>query len=161
MVNTQNPYKPPESPIAEGGAKRQRSRFWIVSTHVITTTVAMPAMAAMVGAIAVARGKLQGDQKYLVMLAFQAGGYIIGTFYSLSYLRKATAIIDAPGCTRASVITFGIFALLGFAANVAVSKEITPLRIAASIVFYVVVFWAFAQITRRGFAAMASPRAKE
>ena len=117
MVDTRNPFKSPESASAPAtpvrGRKRQRSRFWIVSTHLITTAIAMPFVAGVIAMGAVSQGKLQGNQAFLVTLAFQAVGDIAGTYYSLSYLRKATAIRDPQGCTKASIVVFGILALRG------------------------------------------------
>ena len=101
MADIQNPYKSPESTIAPNRsgakAKRQRSRFWIVSTHVLTTAVAIPFVMGLVAIAAVARGNLQGNQAFLATLAFQAVGYVGGTYYSLSYLRKATAMTESKG----------------------------------------------------------------
>lgn len=162
MVDEQNPYK---SPQATGGsddrskAKKQRSRFWIVSTHVLTTGLAMPALASLVGAVVVAGGRLHGTQAFLAMLALQAVGYVAGTYYSLSYLRKVTTIRDPLGCTNASVIIFGVLALLGMAVNGLVSGPAGPLRIVALVVFYSVISLAFARITQKGFAQMAADSA--
>jgi hypothetical protein len=165
MGDTQNPYKSPESAGASGRpgseAKRQRSRFWIVSTHLATTAFAAPLAAGLIANLAVSQGNLHGNQALLVTLCFQALGYIAGTYYSLSYLRKATAMRDPQGCTKASIVTFVILALVGLVSNVAVSKHIIPLQVAAWIVFYALICWAFARITRRGFAAMAADSAEQ
>jgi hypothetical protein len=148
---------PPASDTGSSGskAKRQRSRFWIVSTHVITASVVIPGLAGVTAMAAVDPAGLRGNQALVVVLGFQSLGYVAGTYYSLSYLRKSTTMRDPQGCAKASIITFGILAVVGFVSHIALSKAINPSQLAALVIFYALIFFMFAKITRKGFNEMA------
>ena len=137
-----------------------RSVFWVVSTHVLTTGFAMPVVAGIM-----ALGVLTGIQPspvaaFLILLAFQAFGYIGGVFYSLSYLRKVALIKNPVACIMPSIVTFAVLAAIGFAVNVAslVTQPRHEVNLIAGItglvVFYGVICFAFAKITQQEFSRM-------
>jgi hypothetical protein len=140
--------------------KKVRSVFWVVSTHVLTTGFAMPAVAGMTG-LAVLTGRPPSPvAAFLILLAFQACGYIGGVFYSLSYLRTVALIKDPVACVKPSIITFAVLAVIGFAVNVAglVARPRHDINLIAGIIglvaLYSVICFAFAKITQQGFSRM-------
>jgi hypothetical protein len=142
--------------------KKARSRFWVVSTHVLTTGFAMPAVAGMIGSGLAPVAAVAPVRVFLLRMALQALGYIGGVYYSLSYIRKVALIENAPACIKPSIITFIVLAVLGFGLNVALlftgqTKQIAPaLAIPGLLLFYVVICAAFAKVTQQGFANMPS-----
>lgn len=145
---------------------KQRSVFWIVSTHVLTTGFAMPAVAGGIGFAVLTAMQPSAVVAFLLLLAFQAVGYIGGVYYSLSYIRSVAFIEHPNACITPSIITFAVLAVIGFAVNAAglVGRDgqgINPiLGIIALAAFYVVICVAFARITQRGFSGI-EPHAKE
>ena len=137
-------------------SKKKRSVFWVVSTHVLTTGFAMPAVAGMFGAPLVEMYPSAGVG-FLLALGCQALGYIVGGYYSLSYIRKAALIEQPMACVKPSIITFVVLAVFGFAVNVALlfGSRLRSMNaiigIVGLVVFYVVISLAFAKITQRGF----------
>ena len=97
---------------------------------------------------------------FLMVLGIQALGYVGGTFYSLSYIRKAAAIKDATACVKPSIITFVVLAVFSFGLTVfslfaAKPQGVHPaVGIVALLAYYAVICFAFGEITRRGFAQM-------
>jgi uncharacterized membrane protein YhaH (DUF805 family) len=157
MSANENPYQSPKPAAgpAKSSGRKQRSTFWIVSTHVLTTGFAMPAVAGVAAYSVLSQSRIEGPLAFLITLAFQAVGYIGGTFYSFSYLRKQTSVANPQGCTTFSIITFTILAVIGLGLNIATAKYLSALKIAAWIIFYVVITIGFAIITKKQFAAMA------
>jgi len=139
---------------------KPRSRFWVVSTHVLTSGFAMPAVSALIGFGIIVSTGVKGIAAFSLLLALQAIGYIGGVYYSLSYIRKVALIEDPTSCVRPSIITFVVLDVLGFVANLGShsrepAQEINSIfAILGLVVFYVVISLAFAKITQRGFAAM-------
>ena len=140
--------------------KKIRSVFWVVSTHVLTTGFALPAVAGLTGLGVLSVAKMSPLAAFLVLLTFQAVGYIGGVFYSLSYIRRVALLKNPVACITPSIITFAVLALIGFALNVsslldqpwgALSRIAAILAI---VLFFAVVGFAFAKITRRGFTRM-------
>lgn len=146
--------------------KKHRSVFWIVSTHVLTTGFAMPAVANGLCFAVLTAIQPSADVAFLMLLAFQALGYIGGVYYSLSYLRKVALMENPNACIKPSIITFAVLAVIGFGVNVAGlfgrdGQGINPiLGIIALVAFYVVICVAFARITQRGFSGI-EPQTKE
>lgn len=140
--------------------KKQRSVFWVVSTHVLTTGFAMPAVAGIIGFGIVLASQPAPIAAFLLLLLLQALAYVGGAYYSLSYIRKV-ALVDNPlACVKPSVITFVVLAVLGFALNVA-RLFAEPERAVNAIVgtlgliaFYIAITLAFARITQQSFVAM-------
>jgi hypothetical protein len=137
--------------------KKKRSLFWVVSTHVLTTGFAMPAIAGMVAA-PIASTYPSAIGGLLLALGFQTLGYVGGVYYSLSYLRKVTLIECPLACVKPSIVTFIVLAVLGFVINAELlfhgerAKELNvAVGIVALVVFYIVITFAFARITQRGF----------
>lgn len=139
---------------------KQRSIFWIVSTHVLTTGFAMPAVAGGIGFAVLTAMQPSAVVAFLLLLAFQALGYIGGVYYSLSYIRKVALIENPNACIKPSIITFAVLAVIGFGVNVVglVGRDghgINPiLGIIALVAFYVIICVAFARITQRGFSGI-------
>ncbi len=142
--------------------QKQRSVFWVVSTHVLTTGFAMPFVAGLVAIAVIAAIQPSPLMSFLILMAIQAVGYIGGVFYSLSYIRKVAQIQNPQACIKPSNITFLILALLGLAANLLAQfgsdeSNINPIVVVIALVaFYGIIFIAFAKITRDEFSRMAS-----
>jgi hypothetical protein len=138
-------------------AAKHRAKWWIVTTHVLTTGFAMPFIATIVGAILCGLLGLGGSiPGYLFYLGFRAVGYIGGTYYSLAYLKKSAISSDWVGCTVPSIIGFVTFALLGLAASIIQVLYGSGLiyEVLGLVVFYVVVIAAFVKVTSDGFRAL-------
>jgi hypothetical protein len=144
--------------------KEPRSRFWVVSTHILTTGFAMPAVGALIGFGIIDSTGLTGIAAFLLLLGLQAVGYIGGGYYSLSYIKKVALIEDPTACVKPSIITFVVLAGLGFVVNLGslvpyvllsgVDASAPIFAISCLVVLYLVVSLAFAKITQQGFAAM-------
>lgn len=159
MSTEPNPYQSPENdgiPTERTvHGRRQRSTFWIVSTHIVTTSIVMPLLTSVLAGAVVAIWQLSGEPAFLTGLAFLAVGYINGTYYSLSYLNKTTAMQNPQRCAMASIITFVLLALLSLIAIAVTVGTTHPRCTVLMAVFYVAICWAFARITQKGFAKMA------
>lgn len=134
-------------------AIKVRSPFWVVSTHVLTTGVAMPFVAGAMAFAAIGALGMLGVPAWLLTLAFDAGGYIGGTSYSLNYVRKEATLENWSACTIPSIITFAIMALLRLAFDIWRLPDKTPIFIVALVAFYIAIVVAFSVITRNGFAS--------
>src|SRR5437588_9531654 len=97
-------------------SRKVRSTFWVVSTHVLTTGLAIPALAALASTGIILIGRVRNPWAALgIMTACALVGYIGGTYYSLSYLQGSAAHKHWPDCTGPSTIGFAILTLAGFA----------------------------------------------
>jgi CBS domain containing-hemolysin-like protein len=140
-------------------AKKPRSKLWIVSTHVLTTGFAFLLLASLIAFSIVLYARPENPFSALgIGLALMAIGYIGGTFYSLSYLKSAAEFSDWTSCTKPSIITFCILALIGFTLNIIRGPDRSALAIAMLVVFYVVVIFAFVKITANGFERLQGER---
>jgi DNA-directed RNA polymerase subunit RPC12/RpoP len=85
---------------------KERAKWWIVTTHVLTAGFAMPVIAAFFAAILIGLLGIgiDGILAGLIIVIFNFAGYIGGTFYSLSYLKKNAKTSDWNGCTIPSII---------------------------------------------------------
>ena len=137
-------------------AAKHRAKWWIVTTHVLTTGFAMPVIATVVGAILCGLLGLEGITGYLFILGFRAVGYIGGTYYSLAYLKKSAFSSDWVSCTVPSIIGFVTLALLGLAASIIQATQApgTLLVALGLVVFYGVIIAAFVKATSDGFRAL-------
>lgn len=146
--------------------KKQRTVFWVVSTHVVTTGFVCPLIAGMIGSSFLALDP-SSVAVFLGVLAIQAIGYIGGAFYSLSYLRDVATIENPTRCAKPAIITFVVLAVIGFGVNVAAvaARRYPGEAIIACILglaaYYVLICYAFARITQRGFAQMESQTTDE
>ena len=139
---------------------KRRSVFWVVTTHVLTTGFVMPLLATVLGLIVIPSLELSETGRMLLILGFQAAGYVGGVFHSMGYLRKA-AIIERPrACIRPSILIYALLVLLGVWLHVIVyfgpgASEV-PLasRIIALALFYLIIFSAFVLVTQRGFTKL-------
>ena len=137
-------------------SRKPRSTFWVVSTHVLTTGLAIPTLAGIASAAII----LYGDVRHpLAALAVQTAcavmGYVGGTYYSLSYLRGAAEHEHWTSCTRPSIIAFAILAILGFCLSMTQLQERNTLSIGFLAIFYLIMIMVFAKITASGFAQMS------
>jgi hypothetical protein len=120
----------------------------------------MPAVAGMTAVAVRHETRPPPVAAFLILLAFQASGYIGGVFYSLSYLRKVALMRNPVACVKPSIITFTVLAVIGFAVNVAglVAQQRQGINLIVGIgglvAFYAVICFAFARITRQGFSRM-------
>jgi hypothetical protein len=145
--------------------KKQRSVFWVVSTHVVTTGFVMPVVADLIGNSLVKSVRPAPLVAILIVLALQMLGYIGGVYYSLSYLRRSASIENPKACIKPSIITFVVLAIVGLCANTAallLRQHLNPvLGVALLLVFYAVISLQFAQATRRGFSEMKPSTAED
>lgn len=139
---------------------KRRSIFWVVSTHVLTTGFVMPLVAMVVVSAVLLGTQPSPTEAFLGRLAALALGYLGGVYYSLSYIRKVAEIENPQACVKPSIITFAVLAAIGFGLNVTgllVDQEhgVHPaVGIVGLAVFYIVVGYAFAAVTQRGFSRM-------
>jgi len=148
--------------------KKQRSTFWIVSTHVATAGFAMPFFGYVFGVVLSVFLGLQATQSFVTILAINALGYIVGLFQSLSYIRKIALHPDFTRCIKPAIVTFIILTVVGAAANVAfVIRDrsfydalFIPFLIVTPI-YYVIMTSIFVQVTRHGFRALAQESTEE
>ena len=96
-------------------SKRRRSTFWVVTTHVLTAGLAIPALAALVAAGVIQFGNL-GEASGVFAVGAVCGimGYVGGTYYSLSYLKQVAAHNCWTDCTTPCVILSAVFGILSF-----------------------------------------------
>jgi hypothetical protein len=141
--------------------KKARSRFWVVSTHVITTGFAIPFIARFVTMFLLQSLQFEGLLAFLVSLTLQSIGYIGGTYYSLNYIQNVALIDNPMACVKPSVIAFVALAVLSLILNLASIGQLSWEIILILIVFYMVVSLAFAKITEKGFAAISAKRKSE
>ena len=146
--------------------KTQRSTFWVVSTHVLTTGIAMPFVAAIVGSVAIGATQPPPIAAFLIALTFQALGYIGGTFYSLSYIRKVALIKKPTDCIKPSIIAFSVLAIIFFGIDVAIlqgskNQGVNPIAIILQLAFFVIICFVFGKITQTGFSKMEAPTTED
>ena len=139
--------------------KKQRSVFWVVSTHVVTTGFALPAVAGIIGYTLMNDLRPAPLRTILTLLCLQALGYIGGVFYSLSYIRKTSRIDHPMACIKPSIIAFVVLAVVGFCVNagrlIYQQHGVNPVDdVVVLVVFYTVICLVFARATERGFSRM-------
>ena len=143
------------------GKRKERSVFWVVSTHVLTTGFVMPLLAGVIGAAVVFAHELRPIVGLLVQQGLLALGYIGGAYYSLSYIRKVAIVRRPMACVKPSIVAFVVLAVIGFGLSIA-GLILGPslqgfegvLLVADVAVFYIVITFGLAIITRRGFAGL-------
>ena len=146
--------------MAKKNKQKKRSHFWVVSTHILTTGLAMPCLGALVGFVIIASVDMPVPVAFLLMLALQALGYFGGVYYSLSYIKKVAIVENPKACVTPSIITFVVLAFLGLCLNLSryFGEEAVDLNkyvvVPSLVVFYIVVSVLFAKITKHGFASM-------
>ena len=137
--------------------QKQRSVFWVVSTHVLTTGFVMPLLARILATVMIIWLRLPPLMSFAILLASLVLGYIGGAFYSLSYIRKVAIIEDPNACVKPSIIAFTVLALLGLVVSLSVQLKFAVDSITSTVTavilvaVYAVICIAFARITRRGF----------
>lgn len=141
-------------------AKRVRSRFWVVSTHVLATGMAVPLLAAIVALITIIVLGIQGLPAFLISLASQVAGYIGGAYASLFLLRKSTVLAHPSRCTKPAVILFVIFELFTLAARLLTDKSSSAISTVWVVTFYAVMALVVARITQKKFAAWEAATVK-
>jgi DNA-directed RNA polymerase subunit RPC12/RpoP len=92
------------APPPKNSKIKERAKWWIVTTHVLTAGFAMPLIAAVFAAVLIGLLGIEGVLAVLIIVLFTFTGYIGGTFYSLSYLKKNAKTSDWNGCTIPSII---------------------------------------------------------
>lgn len=142
--------------------KKQRSTFWVVSTHVLTTSIVMPLLTGLSGAMVILAMQPPPLASYLLVLAFGTIGYVGGVFYSLSYIEKVAIVQNPLNCIKPSIVTFCIVTLLsvGFSIYLRYSEvqpDLNPTVVAISdCAFAAVICVIFAWLTHVGFSRMAA-----
>jgi hypothetical protein len=150
------PPAPPPRAARPGAGKqpsakmKQRARWWIVSTHVLTAGFAMPLLAGIVAGLLCGLLELQGVTAYILFGIMGALGYIGGTFYSLSYLKKKATTPNWSACTAPAIVWFAVIQLLTLVAF-AFQNSGSPPAILIWLLFNGSSFAVFAKITAKGF----------
>jgi hypothetical protein len=137
-------------------SKKQRSAFWVVSTHVLTTGLAFPTIAALAAAAMIRYGDVRDSRSDLsIRAACAVLGYVIGTYCSHSYLRGAAEHEHWTACTRPAIICFAFLAVIGFAWNVTQLQDRNAFSIGVLTICYFLIIVAFGWITATGFAQLS------
>ena len=143
--------------------RKVRSRFWVATTHVLTAGFAMPLVIGFVGTILVAMVLPPSPETFLLSAIMQqcfiATGWIAGTYYSLSYIRK-TCIMSNPSsyiapCIIAGVVMLALCFLLSSAAYVLADW---PEALIVTVVSHCIAYLSYATITRNAFKQMRPDR---
>ena len=139
--------------------RKERSRFWVVSTHVLTTGFAMPFLASLVAGFL--SGYLEsmyrtgGVLATIVTLVLMTIGYAGGTLYSLSFIRQK-AIVDNPRrCIWPSIIAFTVLTC-GWGAASLFMGQTGPVAAVIIGLYFLAIIICFSLLTRRGFDRMAA-----
>lgn len=94
--------------MAKSNNRKIRSQFWVASTHVLTAGLVMPLLAGVVGTVAVSAVIQTAPDDWLLPVITQqffiAAGWIAGTYYSLSYLKKTCVMYDPPSYTSPCIV---------------------------------------------------------
>jgi hypothetical protein len=135
-------------PAASSSKIKQRPKWWIVTTHVMTSGFAIPIVAVALGAVLIGVLGMEGIMAIFLVMLFNVAGYIGGTIYSLSYLKKNVTTSNWEGCTVPS-ICFAAF--ITFAAVIGYH----PFPI-ANIIVSIIDLIAFGIITTNGFKELAA-----
>jgi hypothetical protein len=117
----------------------------------------MPLLAAIVGYVSSAAGlgPREPMEQFLFVLALVTLGYVGGTFYSLSYLRKV-AIMERPrACLTPSVVMFGALCSLPLIFSFG---KVPALGFGLFAGYFSAITLCFAFITRWGISRLASDR---
>jgi hypothetical protein len=136
-------------------SKKVRSVFWIVSTHILTTGLAVPAGAGIVSTMLISQFGIRNPLFSLYIVATcSVFGCIGGTLYSLNFLRNEADCVNWKRCTLPSIITFAILALVNLGFEVYVLKANDIFTVGLLTASFLVSFAAFAVLTSSGFARM-------
>jgi hypothetical protein len=132
---------------------RSRSTTWVVSTHVLTAGLALPAFTGLMTSGIVQFGVIENPLLEVAVIGtFVLLGYIAGTYYSLLYLNGPDEHEKWTDCTVPSCIAFSVFAVIAFLLNVVQLRDKNVLTIGILGICYVASIAAFSAITARGFA---------
>jgi hypothetical protein len=132
---------------------KERSTFWVVSTHVLTTGFVFPLLAGVVASfIPQVSPGLDPWVVVAMTLGLGALAYLGGTYYSLGYIRKSAIVRDPIACITPSIITFAVLEALGFAFYAYTRHDAIFLGVLAA--YYVAIGLIFAFVTREGFRKM-------
>ena len=144
--------------------RKKRSRFWVVSTHVLTTGFAMPFLASLVAGFL--GGYLEGIYRTggilatIVTLVLMTIGYAGGTLYSLSYIRRKAIVENPRGCIWPSIIAFALLTC-GWGAASLFMGQTGPVAAVIIGVYFLAIIICFSLLTRRGFNQMAAQTAEQ
>lgn len=142
--------------------KKQRSVFWVVSTHIATTAFVMPVLAALIGNLLTKPLRPTDPLRaFLILLILQSLAYIAGVYYSLSYIRENSQIENPMACVKPSIITFVVLALVGFCLSIGDlfyrhHNVNAIVGVFSLTVCYSVICLVFARATKRGFSQMTA-----
>jgi hypothetical protein len=134
---------------------RERSTFWLVSTHVLTAGLSMPLLAGIVAFIARAAGWAPREplMELVFVLVVVSFGYIGGTFYSLHYLRRVAIVREPRACLIPSIAMFGAFCALPLGVSFG---NVSVVEFGLLTAYFVGVTSCFAFITQHGIRRMVA-----
>lgn len=141
-------------------AAKNKSKWWIVSTHVLTSGFSLPLLSQIVGGLLTGVLGLKGMHAFLFRLTILVVGYICGTYYSLRYLKKKAITNDWQGCITPAFISFLFLIIIGFIVNFVFSTKSFSI-VLSLVVFYCLVLAAFEKITSNGFLKFQASMRKD
>ncbi len=158
QAKTQNPPPPPyaKRKSAANGVKsdklKPRKKWQVVTIHYFTAGFAIPGVCAILCGLLfflMAASEKPVDALTLVIMGFvsQILGWIGGTYYSLSYLRKNVTTSDWRGCIAPSIVVAAILDL----AWVMTSAALDPGKVLFATLTSVITLSLFGLITAKGF----------
>ena len=131
--------------------KRLRARWWIVTTHVLTTGIMGGILQALVLFVLLMSGVDIGGKYNLAAPPIGIMAFTAATFYSASYLRKH-ALADLPTrSTKPSIILFVVLQIIGNAIQYFSHREFAPVSIAAGLIADICIAVLFGYVTSSKF----------
>ncbi|RLS53205.1 MAG: hypothetical protein DWH91_14840 [Planctomycetota bacterium] len=136
-----------------------RSTFWIVTTHVLTSGLAIPTVVGL-GIMGIAHlAKIHPPFSPLTELIVSLASMLLGTgggvLYSLHFIRRNAVHEHWPSCITPSLITYGVLAALGLALSIWQSNPRTPEAIGIRVLATLVGMAVFAGLTASGLNQMS------
>ncbi len=138
----------------------RRSTFWVVSTHVLTTGLAIPVLIGLVVAgiagVAGLKAPFSDLTKLVIGLVTTLIGVGGGVLYSMAYLKRTAQHDRWSQCIKPSVIAYLLLAALGCAVACWTEGERTSAAIGIQILNTAIGMAIFAWLTVSGFQELSS-----
>jgi hypothetical protein len=136
-----------------------RSTFWIVTTHVLTSGLAIPTVVGL-GILGIVHlAKIDPPFSFLTELTVSLVSMLLGTgggvLYSLRFIRRNATCEHWSRCTTPSVMAYGVLAVLGLGWGIwqvnPRTSEVMGIRVLSTLVGMGVFAW----LTASGFGKMS------
>ncbi len=136
-----------------------RSTFWIVTTHVLTSGLAIPTVVGLCILGIVHQAKIVTPFSVLVELTVSLTSMLLGTgggvLYSLRFIKRNAAHENWSLCITPSVVVYGLLAALGLGLSIWQANPRTPAVIGIRVLSTLVGMAVFACLTSSGFRKMS------